>query len=80
MTTIFIVIWLLMGVLGVMGAYYGYIKHWYLQYNEDIRLTTTNETLKQILNPIFVLSGPVVLVIAYLKVPNFTLYFKIPKK
>ena len=62
MITLFIIIWLLLGMITVWRTYHGFLKHWYICYNESYwkYVKEQNGTVFKILflgSPIFIIGG-----------------------
>lgn len=78
----FIIIWLLCGIIAVWRIYYGFIKHWYLQFNSDLRNEYSHNNMLKILlilSPLFIIGGLISLILFETGFSHNTWYFKIPK-
>ena len=82
MLMLFIIIWLLLGVIAVWRTYWGDIKRWHLQFNCDLRKDNTfNSHLKFLTtySPILILGGLLTLINTEIIFKYNTWYYKIPK-
>ena len=82
MLMLFIIIWLLLGVITVWRTYWGYIKKWYMKFNCDLRKDYKfNSHLKLLIcgSPILIIGGISSLIMSEILNPYNTWYFKIPK-
>ena len=87
MTIFLIILWLSVGVLGTMSAYYTDIKDWYILFKQDIREWSKNNGGSSLdviiwLSPILVMGGLITLIMSCMtsmeRNENFTFYFKVP--
>lgn len=79
---ILLIIWLLIGLITTWRVYWGDIKEWYIEFNEDYRewskkngVSALNVLL--ILSPIFIFGGLITFILFFSR-PQ-TWYFKVPK-
>lgn len=82
MITLFIIIWLLLGIIALWRTYYGWIKEWYLEFNDDLRknrLYNSHLIILLILSPLFLLGGLLSLIYWESLSRYNTWYYKIPK-
>lgn len=86
MTILFIILWLLLGVLSLMNMYYTAKKDWYHTFGEDSSKKDLNSTkLLLFFSPMIILSGAFAFILygilLYIGFGNkaFSYYFKIPK-
>lgn len=89
MTYLYIILWLIFGILATMNLYYSSLKSWYLDFKTDYRLydNGSGEINKIkfyaiLLIPFGVISFILItfLIFVFLKRKSFTYYFKIPKQ
>jgi ABC-type multidrug transport system permease subunit len=78
--TIFIIQWLILGVLSTMSVYYTPIRYWYERYKDDYRFYCKSYPKHTLLSILFtILAGPVGLIVAWGVFGFICVYFKVPK-
>jgi hypothetical protein len=87
MIYLYIILWLIFGILGTMNIYYSSLKSWYLTFNEDYRLWNNGSGVINKIGFYAILFIPggllsfliimcMILILEGTK--SFTYYFKIP--